>query len=78
MARMPRQDGGGAVLAGEVDHQAFEGGYGDVAQLAGRFVEHLNALFDGEEQVLDRIVEDGDSEMLEELGATCRSGRGGR
>ena len=31
--------------------------------------QHLHALFDGEERILDRVDEDGDGEVVKELGA---------
>ena len=57
------------LLAREVDHEAVEGGDGDVAEGAGGFLEHFHAFFDGEEGILDRVDEDADGEVFEELGA---------
>jgi len=44
-------------------------GNGHVAQRAGSFFEHLDALLDGEEGILDRILENADCQVLEELRA---------
>jgi hypothetical protein len=63
------QDGRGPALASEIDHQPFEGGDGDIAQLTSRFLEHLDPLVDSEERVFDRVIEDSDGKMLEELGS---------
>ena len=63
------QHSGGAEVARELNHEAVEGGDGDVAQGAGGFSEHLDTFFEGEEGILDRVFKNGDGEMFEELGA---------
>ena len=67
---MPRRTAVAPRLARELDHEPVEGGYRDVAQSGGRFAQHFDAFFEGEERILDRVLEDGDGEMFEELGAT--------
>ena len=56
-----------ALLAGEVDEEAVEGGDGDVAEFGGAFREHGDALFDREERVLGGIAQDGNDQVVEDF-----------
>src|SRR5208283_6090566 len=58
-----------ALAARELDHEPVEGGNGDVADAGDDLVEHLHALLNGEKRILDRIDEDGDGEVVEDLRA---------
>jgi hypothetical protein len=64
------EDGGCALLAGEVDQEAVEGGDGDVADGGDGFGDHLETLGDGEERgAFLGVAEDGDDELVDDFGA---------
>ncbi len=64
------QDGLGTLLAGKLDQEAVKGFHGDVSELMGGFAEHFDAIFGWKKGLFFSVVEDGDDEMVEDLGAT--------
>ena len=56
------------VLGAVIDQQAGEGVDGDVVELGGHLGEHVETLLEGEQALFALVHEDGDGDLVEELG----------
>ena len=63
----PADDGGGLLLAGELDEQAVEADDIDVGQALQVFLDQLDPPGGGEKRGLGRIDGDGDADVAEQL-----------